>query len=357
MPRLPSLPRHTSDAWIGGLVVDSPVYTSSISAAGGTVVAATEAIYCMRAGATRLELLSLPPGHGDVVAVAVEPRRPGRPARIAVATLRELHMLGDTGGCTVKLPDDHGEIIRLMWAPRVIDGELLVCLHVRCTEKRLLLVPNDGPMGTIVENDWPAEELTAMATDGAGNVAYAVMDEDDEDLHVCFQSDVRSDTWLVRSVPAPQFMHGVELAVAGTAVAVSFKSGDGGVWLTRDMRELHFEELEPLRGLESLKGGYGGPLAFEGTSADAALFAAVKETPTRSAIVRVDARGRPERIADLEIEVEGGEPPSGPMIHAMVWDATRRTLWSAAGRAGLLCSTAPGAPPVLGEEAAKEAAS
>jgi hypothetical protein len=324
------------------------VYTSSISAAGGTVVAATEAIYCMRAGATRLELLSLPPGHGDVVAVAVEPRRPGRPSRIAVATFLELHMLGDTGGCTVKLPDDHGEIVSLMWAPRVINGELLVCLHVRCTEKRLLLVPDDGPMGTIIENDWPAEELAAMATDGAGNVAYAVMDEDDGHLHVCFQSDVRSDTWLVRSVPAPDVMRGVELAVAGTAVAVSFKDGDGGVWITRDMRELHFEELE---------GGQGGPLAFEGTSADAALFAAVKETPTRSAIVRVDARGRRERIAELEIEVEGGEPPSGPMIHAMVWDATRRTLWSAAGRAGLLCSTAPGAPPVLGEEAAKEAAS
>jgi hypothetical protein len=37
-----SLPRHRSDAWVGGFAIDAPVYTASISASGGMVVAATE---------------------------------------------------------------------------------------------------------------------------------------------------------------------------------------------------------------------------------------------------------------------------------------------------------------------------
>ena len=91
------LPRYRADAWAGGFAVASPVYTRSISAVDGTVVAATERIYRLRPGATAFQTREPPEGAGDVVAVAVEPRRRGREQRIAVATMRELHPLRRRG--------------------------------------------------------------------------------------------------------------------------------------------------------------------------------------------------------------------------------------------------------------------
>src|SRR6185312_11631899 len=55
-PRPYSLPRHRSDAWLGGFAIDAPVYTSSISARGGSVVAGTERLYRLRPGTTRFGL-------------------------------------------------------------------------------------------------------------------------------------------------------------------------------------------------------------------------------------------------------------------------------------------------------------
>jgi len=53
MKRIPSLPKHAADAWRGCLVFDAPVYTTSIAASGGAVLAATERIYRFSRGDTR----------------------------------------------------------------------------------------------------------------------------------------------------------------------------------------------------------------------------------------------------------------------------------------------------------------
>jgi hypothetical protein len=81
------------DGWVGGFVIEPPVYTAAISASGGTVVAASERIYRILPGATRCQWRDVPEGYGDVVCVAVEPRRPGRTSRFAYATFpRTLHL-------------------------------------------------------------------------------------------------------------------------------------------------------------------------------------------------------------------------------------------------------------------------
>jgi hypothetical protein len=52
----------------------------------------------------------------------------------------------------------------------------------------------------------------------------------------------------------------------------------------------------------------------------------------------MDSAGTALRIA--EIKAAAG---AGPHVEQLAWDASRQTLWAAAGEAGLLCSTAPGA--------------
>jgi hypothetical protein len=81
----------------------------------------------------------------------------------------------------------------------------------------------------------------------------------------------------------------------------------------------------------------GGPVAFQGTEDNAALFG-VDEEEGAAGIVRMDSAGTALRIA--EIHAAGG---AGPRIERLAWDASRHTLWAAAGEASLLCSTAPGA--------------
>ncbi len=361
MPGLPSLPRHRSGAWPGGFVIDSPVYTASIAASGGLVVAATERIYRMRPGATHFEARPVPPNQGDVVRVAVEPRPHGRPARFAVATLpRALHVFHGKGTATVEFPEDHGEIRHLLWATRIVEGKRVACLHVRFADVRLVLVPDGGPVGTLIEDDWPARNVHAMATDGAGGFAYAVFDEDTCEYEVGVLADLASDTWLRGKFEAPSMGGRVRLAVAGTALALSFEGG--GVWLTRDPREQPLAAIESLGGVAAAEGGgEGAAIAFEGTSADAALFAAVRETRQRAVIVRVDAEGRHERIAEMTVEEDetkaGAPEAEAPRIEEMAWDATRRTLWCAAGRAGVMSATAPGAKVPFGQQGGKGAAS
>jgi hypothetical protein len=180
--------------------------------------------------------------------------------------------------------------------------------------------------------DFP--EVQAMASNEAGGLVYACFDEERWELDVYLMVDPKSGRYFRRSVEAPATMSDVRLAVAGEAIAVSLEFGE--VWLTRGGEE-------PFLKVEGLLGG--GPVAFQGTRRDAALFGAAREDGV-DAIVRVDAEGRADRIA--EIDTPADEPP---VLRRFAWDETRKTLWTAAGRAGLLCSTAPGARPPLGASA------
>lgn len=360
MSKSRSLPRHRSDAWAGGFAISAPVYTASISAAGGTVVAATERLYRIRPGTTRWQWHDFPDGHGDVTCVAVEPRRPGRPTRFAYAALpRTLHIGDGEDDVSIDLPLDEGEEIHgMMWAPRANGGDPTMLLHLWLGDRVLRLLPDeDGPVHRFEGDFWPSDsqkgEVCAMASDGKGGVAFGVFDQENWDVDVWVLEDLANSIGIRRSIEAPSSATRTRLAVAGTAVAVALET-DGGVWISRKPRE-------PFVRIDAL-GASRAVLAFGGTSEDAPLFAALQETPDRSVIVRIDAEGRQERIAELSAEGEPAAasddvPVARVSIEEMAWDETRRTLWCAAGRAGILGSTEPGSPVPLGNKGALRAPS
>jgi hypothetical protein len=335
---------YCSRAWPGGFVLDSPVYTGCVAAADGTVVAGTERVYRMRPGAARLQWADLPDAVGEAVCFAVEPRRRGRPARFAVAYSRNVLHIHDGDDVAVREFDrDGSEICEMMWAPNAFASARARCLYLLFNDYRLLLLSEsmDGAapdrLEQVVE---PAGAVITMATDGT-TVALASFDKESWDLDVWVLADPTTGMWQRRSIRAPSFFAGARLALAGSAVAVSFPHG--GIWITRDLERNDFVELEELRGLDpETDGAGGGPIVFEGASADAALFASVQDSTSSFSIVRVDAAGRVERIAELRADEHDSEKP--PLIREMAWDATRRTLWAAVGRGGVLRATAPGAP-------------
>jgi hypothetical protein len=198
----------------------------------------------------------------------------------------------------------------------------------------------------------PDEEPVAFASDGERGVAYAVLDEEDWHLDVWCLIDFERYLWGRRSIPAPSSFSGVRLAVAGKAVAVAFQHV-GGVWLTRDLEKEDLVELDGFPEREPAGFERDAAIAFEGAHAGAALFVAAQETARRSVITRVDAQGNAERIVELEVE----EDRRGRLIAQMAWDETRRTLWCAAGHAGVLGATAPGSQVPIGKGAAVGAAS
>jgi hypothetical protein len=360
MSELRPLPRHHSDEWRGGFVIDSPTYTTCIAARDGLVVAGADRIYRLRPGVTAFQSREVREDGGAIACVAVEPRRlHGKPARFAVGTLpRTLQIMDEKGIAKVTFPEDHGEILEMMWAPRGVGGDASVCLHVLCSDVLLRHIPGGGPMGTFEQVDSPAPDICAMATDGVRSTALAVYDEEEDSVIVYVLKDARTSTWSFQKLPVPLDWFGVHLAVAGRAVAVSF-IGTGGIWLTREIEEKEFVELEQLRGYTRREDGIGdteGAIAFEGPQADAALFAAVRDSAQGASIVRVDAEGGSQRIAELTVEGDA-ETRDRTLIHQMAWDATRRTVWSAAGLAGVLCSTAPGAPVPMGDKAGERALS
>jgi hypothetical protein len=344
VPR-PRLPTHAADAWGGGLVLAKPEYLASVAAVDGTVVAATEHIYLLRPGATKFKMRDMPDGAGDALAVAVEPRRKGGVSRFAVAGIDSLHIFDGHGVASVRFPEDHGEVRQLLWAPDVFGDAPGQVLYLLLDDRAMQLVPGGGPFGTFVELEGDIADAYAITTDQNGGFAYACLDEESSELDVWFLADHKTRIWHRRSIETPNCFWSARLAIAGKSVAVSFDNE--GIWLSRGLESHPFEELEELRDAvpEGEQGGLGA-IAFEGAGDDAPLLAAIADSPTSLHVSRVDAHGRATRIAEAGVEGPGGEVPWG--VREIAWDATRRTLWSAAGPAGLLCTTAPGAPHPLG---------
>ncbi len=337
-----------------------PKYTASIAAADGLVVGGGYRIHRLLPGGTHFQQRDVPEGFGDVLCNAVEPRRPGHPQRFAAATIDALHVFDGKAVASVPLSPDEDEPRQILWAPRAVDGDPTYVLYVRFDQRVLQLVPARAP-GSVPFDIHPLEgtfaALDGIATDGAGAIAYAIFDEDTSNLDVWLAADLEAGQWLRRSVPVDWAdSRRIELAVAGRAVAVSFETG--GVWLTRDITDHDFAEVEVLRSMPWVPGGTprGGAIAFEGSARGAALFGAVRESETLTQLARVDADGGALCIG--EVNENAGAPHGGlGPIQAMAWDETRRTLWSAAGNAGILCTTAPGAPIPLGRAGAARAAS
>jgi hypothetical protein len=360
-------------AWHGGFVLPgSEEFVACIAAVDGTVVAASSAIYRLRPGETRFQRREPPGSAGDVFGVAVEPRQPGRVQRFACGFMGALHIYDGQGVATVDLDDASIELARLMWGPGMNalgsaggEPDTAPWLYMDFGDKIMCLIPDDSRCGAWGEVTKPISEAQGMARDDAGGMALARLDEETWDLDVWIADVGRKETarreWGSLGLPAPDCFQGCELAIAGRAVAVSFDRG--GVWVTRDITQQEFREVEELQPLDPLKHTFlGGAIAFEGSTADAALFCARMVSDDTQAILRLDADGRVQRLADVT-RPEGkpgkpGEPGEGlEPIRQMAWDATRRTLWCACGAAGVLCLAPQGTPIPLGAEGAEAAVS
>ncbi len=292
--------------------------SAAVAAAGGTVLAGGERIYLLRPGATRFATREIPDGIGDAIAVGVDPRCR---KRMAVACAFGLVIFEGDALAVARSRDTATEFVELAWG--------------RAAGKRgsdLYLLRNDETVLRFSPGSRGFDELElppvrALASDEKGELTYACFDEDDWSLDV----HVHTTTGLevTHTLDAPPDMAGVYLARLGDALAVGVEHDR--VWLTRRVTEPKLSCVETLS---------GGPVAFEGPEGAGALFGlSIEETMT--GLVRVDKDGAATRIAEF-----GGPPTIKETggVHQLVWDATRRTLWAAAGSAGVLSSTAPGSP-------------
>jgi hypothetical protein len=317
--KAPKLPTSLSEAWSGGFALPTPGWTSCVTASGGTVLAAGEQLYLLRRGATTLGTRELPAGIGDAVAVGVDPRRRDR---MVVVCAFGLVIFDGPSLAVARNRDTETEFAELAWGP--------------ATSKRgsdLYILRNDDAVLRLSPGVEGFDELdlppvVAMTSDEKGQLTYASFDEDDWslDVHVHASSGLE----LRHTVEAPAVMEGVYLARAGSALAVGVENDR--VWLTRCVTESGLSRVEALS---------GGPVTFEGTDTASALFG-VNIEEKMTGLIRVDANGDATRIGELGVRDSEKTPPD---VQQLAWDSTRKTLWAAAGAAGLLSSTAPGNPP------------
>lgn len=311
--RLPSKPQ---DTWEGGFVFDPVREVRSVDARNGLVVAGGSELYLMRPGEEHIKHREPPLDIGPVHVAAAEPRGARRYAFAAQEMLALfLRVRGEDQILRLRPAAPAAVATHLAWA-----GTQGTCaLHVRWEDGEVARLKPD--LSDIEMLDLP--EMDALAADDAGVLAMVSLapeplvfvTRDGETLHF------RSLGEDVTEGDGP-----VHLAVAGAAVAVSLASGV--VLVSRG-------EDDPFAPCDALDGA--GPLAFEGTSSDAALFGAICQG-SEGCIVRAEKTGAAMRIAEL-----GSDDGPDLEIVSLAWDASRSRLWGASPQAGLLMSTAPSA--------------
>jgi hypothetical protein len=214
------------------------------------------------------------------------------------------------------------EFVELAWGPASVKGSDLYLL----TDQETVLRVKAGAE-SFEELELPP--VTAITSDEKGRIVYACVDEDDWTLDVHLFAD--PDLEVRHSVEAPAVMSDAYLAVQGGALAIGFPRDK--VWLTRTVAKPHLACVEELS---------GGPVVFDGPGGHGALFGVAIEGNV-TGLLRVAPDGTVARIGELGIS--GADASAAPgLVRQLAWDATRKTLWAAAGSAGVLSSTAPGAP-------------
>ncbi len=318
---LPPLPTNKSDTWEMGPAFEKKGYIASVSAHAGRVLVGGAGLYQLRAGDQNWQWRELPPTIGGVWKVAQEPRAPFRQA--VSSELGVAVFLGKEGGgriAHVRPVDREVSVTNLVWGRH---GQRFVLYVLWSNGEVVRLDPESGTRETL-----DLSAAVALAADSYGVVALLtgegpkVYVTDDGEKFLFRRLEVTQE-WL-DALPPDEPSH---LAVAGKAVALSL--GWSGAFVSRDVDALPFVKSEPL--------ACAGPLVFEGTSADAALFGAVY-TEALTAIVRVDASGRAVRVGDLLVE----SGPASP-FDEIAWDAARRRLFAVHRQAGLVVATAPDA--------------
>jgi hypothetical protein len=313
------LPESAEESWEGGFVFESAHPIIDLSGAGGLVMGCGDQLYMLRPGA---ETWKARPGAdelGPTLAIAAEQRPPWR---YAVAC---------TGGVTMYgLPDDQKLTLRAQ------DSDALVT-HMAFAafgkESVLYLRWDDGSVGRLrmdlgTIEVLPVMPMDAIASDKNGVLAMVSVRGAADDAHAIFTRDgTRLEERPATPVPAgpdegPETR--VHMAVADAAIAYAVEGR--GAHVSRGVDE----DFAPCEALAP-----GGPLVFQGAAADAALFGVCWGRVVCS-IHRVEAGGGVQRILEL-----GGDVGDAPRIASIVWDASRRTLWSALPQAGIVRSEEP----------------
>jgi hypothetical protein len=315
--RKPQLAHREEDVWTGGPVLDPPRLLRDVNGAGGHVIAGGDVLLGLRPGA---ENVGIRPDNDDLlgtlIAVAAEQ---GPPWRFAVASAGGITLLGLPNGqkLTLTAEGEESDVTHMAWA-NLGKEKVLYIRWAGGTVGRLRL-----DLGTIEELH--VMPMDAIASDRNGSLVMIAARCDAKDAHALWTPD---GLRLEERPVAVTFDGGdpdvrVHLAVADTAIAYAV---DGkGTHVSRGIDE----DFVPCEGLT------GGALAFQGTTADAAIFG-VSWNKIVCGIDRVDAKGAAQRIIEM-----GSDQADAPSIVAIQWDQSRHALWGASPEVGLLRSNEP----------------
>lgn len=314
----PRLPARAGDAWDCGFLFDSARDVRSVSCRGGIVVAGGDEMYLLRPGAEKMASRSPPLDIGPIRVVAAEPRAPWRYA-VASDELVAVFYKNKQGDQILRLRCNPPgpAATHLAWGR--IGGAST--LYVRWDDGAILRVAPDMSGGEAL--DIPA--MDAIAADQTGNLALISFEPGEARAYVTRDGEALAFRPLPDGLTVEPEQR-VYLAVADAAVA--FSIGDGGAFVSRG-KEAPFVASEPL--------AQAGPLEFEGSSSDAALFGAANDAKGIS-FLRVDPDGDALLIAEL-----GSDDGPAPELVGLGWDASRRVLWGVSPHMGLVTCTAPSA--------------
>jgi len=307
------LPTHASDAWSSLFLLDPPPMINAISGQGGLVIAGGFDIYRLRRGAEHFQKRE-PPDPEEINLVAAEARPPFRYAISDGQSVTVFFKNGQEDGLAKLDSDEDGcWPVSMAWATLDGTSSLFVCWSNG--EVTMSAPDNSGVVSVDLEG------ISACAADAAGKLALAAVDEES---CVLYRSNADATMHVEQTVTPPvEFMRDVRLAVAGDAVAVSMKGW--GVFVAR----ARGAPLVRCDGIDD-----DGPLAFEGTSNDAALYGT--SASNDRAIVRVTADGVALPIAELETDGELTQP-----IRDLTWDVSRSLLYAASPVLGIISFTPP----------------
>ncbi|HEY8091264.1 MAG TPA: hypothetical protein VIF09_25550, partial [Polyangiaceae bacterium] len=314
--------------WGGGFVLSEQHQhcVRSVEARGGLVLAGGANLYMIRPGATTIGMCPPPEELGPVHVVAVEPRGARRYATACGEVFAVFVGLGKDEQILQidsQITRPGSRFTHLAWG-----GATGPCaLWARRDDGRLFRIKPDISGALAV----PVGPVDALASDDAGGIALVSLVEGAQRVFVT--RDGREMNY--RSIE-PEIRPGasVEIAVAGMAAALVV---DRRYVLLSRRPDEPFARVQALELVEDPPFTLG-PIAFQGTSSDAALFCAQRES-TGTRVVRVAASG--EAMSTFVMFQRDDSAP--PEVGALSWDATRQTLWGVGPDAGLFMSTAPGA--------------
>ena len=323
-------PSHVADGWRFDWVFDELMEVNSIEARGGMVVAVGGKIHRLGPGDKEWKVRTPIEGPGSIIdAVAVEPRGARRHAIAPLSPSPYICVVaeGDALLRPMHLPRSKRWpwttiVSRLAWGGVEGPSVLWVLTHYGM----LRLKPDLSGFEPL-----DVETVNGLASDETGVVAMATREGGEQRVHVTRDGMKLASRTMNDEMPANARM---QLAVADTSVVVVV---DWAYVLSSRTLEAPFARIEV--GQVARKGGWKfGPVAFEGTSSDAALFCC-RWSGREAGILRVDPSGATTSI----LEFAATETHVAPSFVSVSWDVSRQMLWGALRDVGIFTFVPPGA--------------